>query len=387
MTVNIRDQIRDFPTKRIHPVDGMAVSAPVWEEAHGFHRQQQRFHALFGHGPGILAGLNVIASDPPDVSVYVLPGAAIDANGYSISLAEPLNYDLGQAAEGMVHLLISYEEGQPRALESQGQEAPPLYVQTGYTVEARATLPDTPYVELARLWHENRQAPIHDAQNPAHPGLNEIDQRFRNELAVIRPQIAHIGVWYPGTAALRHGRGAQNLALALSRADSRRVWVDEGIQADRLSAYSLVMVAAQGGFQLTAEEAQALLAYAQNGGTVLFESCRHDTPGETPASDAAFTDLLSAAGLKLADLTPGQPLLTEPNLFASLPPGFEARGTVRVGGGFVFSTQDYGCVWQGERRSGPASREEIRSALEWGENLLTYALKRRAQASAAGPQA
>ena len=376
MAVNIRDQIKDFPTRRIHPVDGMAVSAPVWEEAHSYHRQQERFHALFGHGPGILAGLDVIASDPPDVSVYVLPGAAIDPGGYPISLVEPLNYDLGQAAEGMVHLLISYDEGQPRAVESQGQEAPPLYVQTGFTIEARATLPDTPYVELARIWHENRQAPIRDAKDGAHPGLNEIDRRFRSELAVTRTEVARIGVWYPGAVAARHGRGAQNLALALSRQAGRRVWVDEGIEAGRLAGYTLVIMAGQGSFQLAPAEIQALQAYVQNGGTVLLESCRHESPGETPAGDAVFADLVSAAGVKLADVTPGQPLLCEPNLFANLPPGFEARGTVRFGGGFILSTQDYGCVWQGERRSGPASREEIRSALEWGENLLTYAAKR-----------
>ncbi len=382
MTVEIRDQLKEFTTRRIYPVDGMAVSAKVWEEAHVYHRQQQRFHALFGHGPGILAGLSVIASDPPDVSVYVLPGAAIDPEGNAISLAEPLNFDLGQAAEGQVYLLISYEEGQPRPIESPGQEVLPFYVQTGFTIEARSALPDTPCVELARLVHETRQAPIRDAKDPAHPGLNEIDLRFRGELAVIRPQIDRVGVWYAGQATPRHGRGVQNLAQSLRRAD-RRVWIDEGISSKGLDAYTLICVVAQGGLKLSASEAQALAAYVKGGGTVFFETCRHDIPGETPASDAAFTDLLGAAGIRLEDLAPGQSLLTEPHLFATLPPGFEARGLLRVGGGVVFSTQDYGCVWQGERRSGPASREEIRSALEWGDNLLTYAAARRAAQGAA----
>ena len=43
----------------------MAVTAQVWEEAHEYHRQQLRFHALLSHRPGILAGLEVIASQPP----------------------------------------------------------------------------------------------------------------------------------------------------------------------------------------------------------------------------------------------------------------------------------------------------------------------------------
>jgi hypothetical protein len=385
MTLSIRDQLKDYPTRRMHPVDGMAVSAKVWDEAHSYHRLQERFHAQFGHGPGILAGLNIIASDPPDVSVYVLPGAAIDPQGHAISLADPLNYDLGQAAEGLVYLLISYDESQPRAAESQGQEVPPLYVQTGFTIEARSALPDTAYVELARVWHENRQAPIRDAKDPAHPGVNEIDLRFRSELLVLRPQTARIGVWYTGSASPRHGRGAQNLAAALSRRDNRRVWVDDGIVSRDLEAYTLVYLVAQGGFNLDASEARALADYIKAGGTVFFESCRHDTPGETPASDKAFAEMLGAAGLKLDDLTPGQPLMSEPNFFASLPAGFEARGSLRLGRGVVFSTQDYGCIWQGERRSGPASREEIRSAMEWGDNLLSYALARRAEQKP-GPQ-
>jgi hypothetical protein len=155
--------------------------------------------------------------------------------------------------------------------------------------------------------------------------------------------------------------------------------VDDGIGSGDLETYALVCLVALGGFNLSANETRALTDYIRSGGTVFFESCRHDIPGETPASDAAFVDLLGAAGIRLDDLTPGQPLMNEPNFFATLPAGFEARGSLRLGRGVVFSTQDYGCLWQGERRSGAASREEIRSALEWGDNLLSYALARRAE--------
>jgi hypothetical protein len=43
----------------------------------------------------------------------------------------------------------------------------------------------------------------------------------------------------------------------------------------------------------------------------------------------------------------------------------------------IFSTCDYGRLWQRQRRNGPASREEIRAALEWGANLFAYALDNR----------
>jgi hypothetical protein len=44
----------------------------------------------------------------------------------------------------------------------------------------------------------------------------------------------------------------------------------------------------------------------------------------------------------------------------------------------VVSTCDYGCLWQGDRRAGPADREDIRAALEFGANLVAYARQRRA---------
>ena len=44
------------------------------------------------------------------------------------------------------------------------------------------------------------------------------------------------------------------------------------------------------------------------------------------------------------------------------------------------STADYGCLWQGERRSGAAGREAIRSAHEFGGNLLALAEARRQKA-------
>ena len=48
----------------------------------------------------------------------------------------------------------------------------------------------------------------------------------------------------------------------------------------------------------------------QGGGTVFFESCRHDASGKLK-SDAAFMDMLGSFGMKLADV-PLKALLAEP---------------------------------------------------------------------------
>ena len=39
--------LKSLPTKRIKAVDGMAVTADVWEEAHEYHRHQQQLHARY----------------------------------------------------------------------------------------------------------------------------------------------------------------------------------------------------------------------------------------------------------------------------------------------------------------------------------------------------
>ena len=84
-------------------------------------------------------------------------------------------------------------------------------------------------------------------------------------------------------------------------------------------------------------------------------------------------------GVKVGELSPGHPLLVKPFLFAAPPPGFETdtESQILVGDGVILSTFDYGCLWQGKRRDGPASREEIRTAMEWGSNIVTYAMDRR----------
>jgi hypothetical protein len=184
---------------------------------------------------------------------------------------------------------------------------------------------------------------------------------------------------------VEHGRGVRNLASALRRLDLHRTWVDKDVPLDAgLEAYTLVCLAGQEAFQLNQDEMNALYAYLQGGGTVFIESCRREIGADNPPADGSFSDLLASMGIQLEALPPGHNLLVEPFLFSAPPPGFETEGapTVWVGDGVIFSTCDYGCLWQGKRRDRMASREEIRSAMEWGANIVAYAIERRKRASA-----
>ncbi len=370
-------ELQAYPRKRIEPVDGMAVTAQVWQEAHEYHRLQQRYHALWYHGSGIVTGLEVTASDPPDSSVVIHPGVALDGQGRTILLPEATAFDVGQA-QGLLYLLLTYDESAPRA---GGSEEGPLYVHAQFAIEARAALPDTPCVELARIRRQDRDAPIAGAQDPERPAANEIDLRFRRQVGAAPQPVVTLAVCYTAAGNPAHGRGAGNLARAL-RHSGQQVWVDDGLPLDEgLAAYSLVYLTGRDAFQLSRDEMNALYTYLQGGGTCLIESCRRDGEGD-PAADAAFLDLLASMGVQLDPLPSGHPLLTDPFLFAVPPSGFEAEGRVLVGGGVVLSTFDYGCLWCAERRGRPAGREEIRAAMEWGANLVAYALARRRQVAA-----
>lgn len=369
------EALQQFPLKKIKANNGMAVTAEVWEEAHEYHTSQQRLHALFSHGPGIISGLDVIASDPPDTSVYILPGIAVDTTGQVIVLPQPVSYDIGDEMEGLLYVLLSYGESRPRPADGTGQADGVMYVHTEFSIFARTTLPGTPAVELARIQRHSREAAFHDAENPSKPGADEIDLRFRQEIGA--PREATVAVCYLGEGDKQHGLGASYLARALNYSGRYRVLINDDVAvAPGVEKNTLIYLVGTGKFELSRGQINGLTNYVQKGhGTLLIEA------GNAEAA-AAFKNFLSTSGFELGALASGHRLLTEPFLFGAAPEGYETQGKpqVLVGEGVIFSTCEYGRLWQGERRSGPASREEIRSAMEWGGNIISYALERQRRA-------
>ncbi len=374
--MKIEELLQKYPTKRIKPVDGMAVTAEVWEEAHEYHRQSQGIYALFSHGPGIITGLNVIASDPPDTSVYILPGIAVDPAGQTIVLPQPVAYDIGHEMEGLLYLLLSYGESRPKADGGRKkEEGSPLYIHAEFSISARTALPDTPWVELARVRRSSREAPFLNAKNPAQPDSNEIDLRFRREVGA--PQEVNIAVSYLGQVTdKKQGLGANYLAQALNRLGQYQVSVEDDVPiGPGIVTNTLVYLVGQGSFELAAGVMNGLRNYVQRGkGTLFIESM--DSAAET-----AFLNFLNTANMQPEALPSRHRLLTQPYLFAAPPSGFENQGTAKVlvNEGVIFSTYNYGLLWQGERRDGLPARADIRSAIEWGGNIIAYAVDRRRQ--------
>jgi Domain of unknown function (DUF4159) len=374
-----KDLLQSYPIKRLKPIDGLSVTADVWSEAHDYHRLRQRYHALLAHGFGLVAGLEVVASDPADNTVYIMPGMAISPTGEEIVLAQPVAYDLGKAQD-MLYLLLTFGESKP-AVEPGSSDGARLYVYSGFEVEAKPAPPGDAHLEIARINRVKKDAPISNAANPEHPQSNEIDQRYRLTLTDRVPAVINVAVVYAsGFKDKSHGAGLDHLTRVANRSGLLRAAVDTGVSLSAgLDSYELVHLVGQGAFQMSPDDMTAIYNYVQAGGTVYIESSRKGLASGEPAADGIYTDLVSSFGLQLADITVGHELLTTPNLFAALPPGYETQGKPRLqeGGGVIFSTYDYANLWQGERRGGPASREEIRTAHEFGINLLAYAHRRR----------
>jgi hypothetical protein len=386
MTILTDDILRELPYRRISPEDGMSVTAEVWAEAHNYHRLHEQYHRVMAHETGILSGLQVIASDPADDSIYVLPGVAVDSHGRLIIVRESINYDLGRS-QGLIYLILTYGESPPRPDESRVREdGAPLYVETQFSLEAVESLPATaPYVEIARIRRRGSRDPILNAPAPHTPNFNEIDLRFQKSIAPTPTPILGMAVAYvDGNVDERQAHGTHYLARSLSHTEDYRLWVDYDIPLEGpLKQYTLLYLVGQGNFQLDSSSMNRLYEYLQEGGTILFESNRQVANRPAPA-EADFRELVGTLGISLKPLENPHDLLVDPYVFSTPPPGFEVgtpneEPVLEVGGGVIFSTYNYGRLWQGQQRSRAANRTDIRNAMEWGANIIAYARNRRAE--------
>ena len=371
--MTVEELLQHYPAKKIAPFDGMAITAAVWEDAHNYHYRSQELHTLFAHGAGILTGMEVIASDPPDTSLYILPGIAVDQLGQTIVLPQPVAYDIGHDLEGLFHLMLNYGESRPRSETGNRLEGAPTYTHREFSISVQAVLNDLPGIELARIRRSSRDSVLVNAKSSIFPGADEIDLRFRREVGA-SPEVK-VAVSYLGNVTdPRHGRGTTYLAQNINHLGKYRVIVEDNVAVGPgIVTNTLVYLVGQGSFELNAAVMNGLRNYVYKGkGTLLLESIDE-------AAEASFMKFLTAKDMKPKPVELGHSLLAHPYFFAAPPAGYQTEGKPRieVGEGVIFSANNYGLVWQGERRGRLASREEIRSAIEFGGNIITSAVERR----------
>lgn len=376
-----RNGLPSSQLKRVDPFQGLMIDADTWRDAHDYHRLHQQRHAVLLHGWGIVRGLEVHPNDPVDRSVRIAPGVAVDPDGRLMVVDQPIHYHLNTEEEGPIYLLLTFRDipTEPFAVASDDGKRRPSRLREGYVVAEYDQLPDRSYIELARLQLSAEQRPVAAAPIPARPAADQIDLRFRVEAAVRPGPLARLGYWQPAPkdaadTDAAHASGLVSLARELSGPRWQLEWSEHlAGQSEPIECDLLVMPLA-GPTTPTKEDVTRLTAFLDDGGVILAEPCV--AHGSHAKMTEALTGLAQALGRDGKPVEAGHPLLTAAHVFSAPPPG-TADGTVLEAAGLVLSQADYACAWNGGAKGRLLNREAIRTAHEWGANLLAYALARR----------
>ena len=399
--------ISKFQLKRVNPFQGLVIDADTWQDAHNYHRDQQRLHILAFHQTGIVSGLEVTANNPADMSVNINPGMAIDPEGNAIIVSSKQRYRLQTQEKGLIYLIIQFREvpGEPYQPPDGGQ---PTRILEAYRVQERDHLPSEPYIELARINFDPAQGAVKDSRNPDNPSTNEINLCFRaeavktvSEKASVQPKevvsipekvVASppreavtprdtliIGYMSLGEAKNLHLSGLRNLIRTVNRENGLLVSLEDTALQKSLDRFNLIYLTGNGRFELTGEQQSTLAHFLQSGGVIFGDGCSDDSGGADSRGSKefglAFNRYAGLLNCKLGIVQRGHPILSAESIFAETPQGCEP-GMLLEGGNMIYSGSDYGCAWSGGHPEHPLSRDIIRSAFEIGQNMISYARNR-----------
>jgi hypothetical protein len=269
---------------------------------------------------------------------------------------------------------------QPAISIEDGTEKPSRLLEA-YAIYERDRLPDQPHVELARvLLSSDKKAALKDPADVTAPGNNEIDSRYREQAGIRPGPRATIGIWKPdssdegmrgplaGTARLVASLSTSSIEWRIRRRDHLG-GAEEPLDADLL----IMPVTAKS--SITKEEGNMLDVFLDGGGVLLVE-----TSGAAGAeAQKVIASVAQAVKRKPATIGRSHPLLDSRHIF-SAPPSGAVSGQLVEGNGLLVSTSDYVTAWNGGTEKKPLDRVEIRAATEFAENMLAYALMRRASA-------
>lgn len=409
-----------FQLKRENPFPGLVIDADTWRDAHAYHRDQQRLHLLAFHSTGILGGLEVNANNPPDLSVTIQPGIAIDPDGHTVIVPQVQRYKLQTTEKGTLYLIIQFREvpTEPYQPPDGGQ---PTRIIEGYRIQERDKLPDEPYLELARIDFDPAEGAVTNPKNPTKPGKNEIDFRHRRGAGVAPtpqrpaqppppapapapqpkmpekpaaktespapppppppPSKASITIGHMALGEDRkdlHLTGLENLVREVGGLTNsidfniKRV----GSPAKDTKGCDILYMTGTARFDLSQEDQGALADFLKGGGTIFGEGCA-EGQGEgqskgTKEFGLAFNQLATQLNCKLEAVQRGHALLTSAHIFSQVPEGAEP-GMLLEGGRMIYSASDYGCAWQGGHQDTPLGRDAIRNSVEMGTNVIAFA--------------
>ena len=356
--MNISTEIKYYPKYSLKAYDGMSVTADIWELAHNEHRDEMRAHILSMHKPGIICGLEITANDPADHYVFISPGAAVDEQGRVIVVDQTIAYDFGDEGTGSYKLLLGYAEN-----VKENPDTKIKMMQHEYIIAARQVLPKQPVVELARVNISGKGVAIRNAADPQKPGMNELDLRFRQGQEDIQKRILIGVVTYPSDND-RIFRSWKVLINEMERMLHIKLIVDVLPELDeKINDYDMIYIGASGKVNFSDVQLAVLKNYYNNGKGILMEGL--DADGGRTLKEVA--DLFKVT---LAD--PVKSRVFQKPYFFRVPPEQVTDKHLYLGEKIVLCNDPLTMPWIGELNDELLLRDEIRTNLEWGANIVTY---------------
>lgn len=356
--MNDSAKIKYYPKRSLKAYDGMSVTADIWEMSHNEHREEMRAHILSMHKPGIICGLEIHANDPADHYVFITPGAAVDELGRVIVVDQTIAYDFGDEGAGTYMLLLGYAEHEKEITETKVK-----VMQHEYIIAARQSLPKQPVVELARVTISSKGASIHDAADPYQPKSDELDLRYREGNSEIKDQIRVALVTYPSDNQQVY-LGWRVMIQEMEQLLNINLIVDMLPDLDeRINAYDMVYIGAAETFHPSATQSALLKNYYNNGKGILMEGL--DTEGAKTLKELA--DLF-----KVAPANPEKAGFFKNPFFFRIPPEQISGKHLFCGNKCILCNDPITSPWRGELGDELLHRDEIRTNLEWGANLVIY---------------
>ena len=416
--------------ERLQISDGMTINADRWQQSHNYHRHRQNFQYQALYESGIVYGLGVaIVPEQPDGRLLqVQPGIAIDVSGNPIVVPHPEEFRLdSNPSEGqtrLVYLVVNHVD--PDDLR---RNPTAKTVQETFRIVEKLYL-DPHDVEICRIELQSGVTQLQAPLNVFSPGLNQLDFRGRRQpqpQPQFRVQVGQVTIGQPSDAAIHTGlmdlqRSLPGLYPSLHSSLTVQSFSAPALGREAAIDCQLLHIPYRVLLTLANPAIQLLQTFLAQGGVVLavadfdevdlldlldigqelrsglleaerdrdlFDQTGFQLQEEIAANQRAVADQISeieqpllaiAPRLGLALTEPGDlhddhPLRWQPFSFSQLPDRQGHPIVVRNWGGLVLMIGDLTQCW-GRNATPPIPRETLRSAQEWGINLLHFAAQR-----------
>ncbi len=372
------------PLERLHVYDGLMMNAERWGLAHHYHRQRQNVHYQSLNEPGIVCGLGVrVVEAPSETSarfrdkrwVEIQPGIGIDLEGNPIIVDPSINRKFRIATNPpttgtlTVYLVASYVEPP----EPGERENTKYLLREWFRFDEKTSPPTDKEIELCRIELQSQTVELENPEDLLFPKFNQLDLRYRRQ-AKVRPQ-ATIKV------ATTLNATYENLSYLMQSVSSLYPTLQGvteigqvNIDTD-LSNYDLVYVTGLQAINLYDRELEKFIKYLQTGGIILIE-VPQDSSNLLEQVKQAIAYQFQISLQSWGELRFNHPLRRQPFLFAKPPQINQKPIQLWNGGGIVLLEGELSTAW-GLDENLNLERHDIRSAQEFGINILSFALQRR----------